>query len=352
MEVSGPDGLVLRLRTGKTGLGLKLAIVENVAADVQLQLRAIKAALESLLADDPSIAHITLTGDEWTPVAETLTRRGLAVVGAESLDVIPEMFWQAASDLWLPRHISTSEFPRYPIMTGPRRHPRRAPKLSGVVYSRYVPWLNQVFSLRTINIDADLKLFNRWMNDPRVAYFFEEEGDLGKHRDYLEKIAADPHMTTLLGCLDCVPFCYFEVYWAKENRLGPYYDTEDYDRGWHVAVGEDGYRGRDYVATWLPSLMHYMFLDDARTQRIVGEPRADHHQQIRNLNRSGFASIKEFDFPHKRAMLVMLLRERYFGERLWMPRGASASPQAETGGNGANRKNNLTRTLAQTGEVA
>jgi len=75
-----------------------------------------------------------------------------------------------------------------------------------------------------------------------------------------------------------------------------------------------------YVATWLPSLMHYLFLDDPRTQRIVGEPRADHAQQIRNLERSGFASIKEFDFPHKRAMLVSLLRERYFGERLWVPR--------------------------------
>jgi acetyl CoA:N6-hydroxylysine acetyl transferase len=68
-----------------------------------------------------------------------------------------------------------------------------------------------------------------------------------------------------------------------------------------------------------------MLLDDPRTQRIVGEPRADHAQQIRNLERSGFASVKEFDFPHKRAMLVMLLRERYFGERLWIPRRPEAA---------------------------
>jgi RimJ/RimL family protein N-acetyltransferase len=86
-----------------------------------------------------------------------------------------------------------------------------------------------------------------------------------------------------------------------------------------VVVGEDAFRGRPFLTAWLPSLMHFMFLDDCRTMRIVGEPRADHQQQIRNLERSGFANVKTFDFPHKRATLVMLLRERFFGERLWIP---------------------------------
>ena len=37
--------------------------------------------------------------------------------------------------------------------------------------------------------------------------------------------------------------------------------------------------------------------------------------------------MKEFDFPHKRAMLGMLLRERFFGEALWIPQGdATVSP--------------------------
>ena len=65
--------------------------------------------------------------------------------------------------------------------------------------------------------------------------------------------------------------------------------------------------------------MHYMFLDDHRTMRIVGEPAAAHLQQLRNLDRAGFARIKNFDFPHKRATLVMLLRERFFADRLWQP---------------------------------
>jgi predicted GH43/DUF377 family glycosyl hydrolase len=76
--------------------------------------------------------------------------------------------------------------------------------------------------------------------------------------------------------------------------------------------------------TWLTSISHYLFLADPRTRRIVGEPRADHRQQLRNLDRCGYAKLKEFDFPHKRAMLVMLLRERYFTDTLWWPRDDEA----------------------------
>lgn len=53
-------------------------------------------------------------------------------------------------------------------------------------------------------------------------------------------------------------------------------------------------------------------------------------QQIRNLDKSGYAKVKEFDLPHKRAQLVMMLRERYFIDGLWLPRGdASAAAPAK-----------------------
>jgi len=206
------------------------------------------------------------------------------------------------------------------MMTNGHRHPQRAPKPVGIVYARHIPWLNQTLSFRVAEIEQDLPHFHRWMNDPRVAHFWQEEGDLAKHRAYLEQMHNDPHTLALIGCADGQPFGYFEVYWAKENRIGPHYDVADFDRGWHVLIGEENVRGRPWVTAWLPSLMHYIFLDDVRTQRIVGEPRADHVQQINNLDRNGFAKIKEFDFPHKRAMLVSLLRERFFEERRLVPR--------------------------------
>lgn len=245
--------------------------------------------------------------------------------------------WAHRDMLWqLPRLFVPA--PREPIalrytLTDGRRHPVRAPAAEGVLYRRHIPWLGRSFSFRALEIDRDLPLVHRWMNDPEVARIWQEAGPEAKHRAYLEGIAADPHMHAMIASLDDQPIGYFEVYWAKENRIAPFYDVHDHDRGWHVLIGEPAFRGKAIATAWLTSITHYLFLDDPRTQRAVGEPRADHAQQVRNLDKSGYAKVKEFDFPHKRALLVTLLRERYFADTLWWPRrdepvpSSSASPE-------------------------
>lgn len=234
----------------------------------------------------------------------------------DRLTVDPRAFWQWPAP-WIAK--PAYPHPQIHVLSNGQYHPKRPQKPVGVVYERYIPWLGQSLSFRAVGPQADLEHFHRWMNDEQVNVVWEDSGDRQKHLSILEERLHDPHMLALIGCFDGVPFGYFEVYWAKENRLGPYYDAQDYDRGWHVAIGEPAYRGKQWITAWLPSLMHFIFLDDPRTQRIVGEPRASHEQQIRNLDRSGFAKVKHFDFPHKRAMLVMLTRERYFGDRFWVP---------------------------------
>ncbi|URD38548.1 acetyltransferase [Methylobacterium tardum] len=179
-------------------------------------------------------------------------------------------------------------------------------------------------SFRTLTEPGDVILFSTWMNDPRVAAVWQETGTLEAHAAYIAQLQADPATLPLLGCLDGAPFGYFELYWARESRLGPLYESGPYDRGWHVAIGDDAVRGRPYLSAWLPSLMHYLFLDEPRTQRIVGEPRADHAQQIWNLHASGFATIATVDFPHKRAALVALSRAHFVRDRLWVPGAAAA----------------------------
>ncbi len=234
----------------------------------------------------------------------------------DCLTVDPRAFWQWPAP-WIAKPAYPN--PQIHVFSNGQFHPKRPHKLKGIVYERYIPWLDQVLSFRVADPQVDIEHFHSWMNDEQVNVIWEDGGDREKHVAILEERLHDPHMLALIGCFNDVPFGYFEIYWAKENRLGPYYDAQDYDRGWHVAIGEPAYRGKQWITAWLPSLMHFIFLDDPRTQRIVGEPRASHEQQIRNLDRSGFAKVKHFDFPHKRAMLVMLTRERFFGDSLWVP---------------------------------
>ena len=310
---------VLELRLRERGDHLE---VLNASDDRDLAARAVSASAEALFAWRPGVDRLVLDLGGGASLARELMDSGLAIMCEGQMVLFPELVMQRR-DNWLVNS-GRPPLPQLHVMTDGRRHPRRAARPMGKVYGRFIPWLSEVISFRVADLDNDLHLLHRWMNDPRVDAFWNEAGDLDKHRRYLAGILADPHMLPLIGCFGDEPFSYFELYWAKENRIAPFYDAADYDRGWHVVVGEDAFRGRRYISAWLPSLMHYMFLDDCRTQRIVGEPAAAHSQQLRNLERSGFAKIKNFDFPHKRATLVMLLRERFFADRLWLP--AAADP--------------------------
>ncbi|WP_051432044.1 GNAT family N-acetyltransferase [Rhodovibrio salinarum] len=284
---------------------------------------ATAAALEALMTRDARAQSIPLDFGRFDAAQTRLFEKGVAMPDTDGGAVAHADMLLQRPEAWSPWRRDAGAYPFSPVMTNGRRHPQRPPKPTGRVYARYIPWLGQTLSFDVADPQQHLDRFHRWMNDPRVDAFFEEAGSLDYHRDYLRALTANPGMLPLIGCFDDAPFAYFEVYWAQESRLGPYYDADDYDRGWHVLVGEDAFRGKAYIAAWLPSLVHFMLLDDPRTQRIVGEPAANHHQQLRNLQRSGFAHVKSFDFPHKRAALVALTRERFFGDQLWQP----ADPQ-------------------------
>ncbi|MES2207684.1 MAG: GNAT family N-acetyltransferase [Pseudomonadota bacterium] len=314
LEVKNSKGLLL--------LALRLDLQQNCIAHRQSSAQyssidPLLAAFEAIITQYPTINHIELVLNEWKEVSLELLVKGIAIRQENALLVDPAMLWQLPH-LWLPEH-SYPVYPQIHHRTEHHWHPIRAPKPTDYVYERFIPWLGQTIAFRAAQPERDLKQLHQWMNDPHIAEFFQEEGDLSYHAKYLNDRIEDPHMIPLIGEFNHIPFGYFEIYWAKENRISPYYDAHDYDRGWHVLVGEAAYRGRQWISAWLPSLMHYLFLADPRTQRIVGEPQADHHQQIRNLEKSGFARLKEFDFPHKKAALVMLLREHYFSKKLWTP---------------------------------
>jgi RimJ/RimL family protein N-acetyltransferase len=271
--------------------------------------QALWAACYWLFARDPGSRHLTWHLDE--PPHEAL-HGGLLISTQTAGQYRCEraMFWQLPQP-WLGAATCAS-YPQQMVISAGKRHPLRAMKPRGEVYRRFDVRLGAWISLRTLDIDSDLARFNRWQNSPRVMNFWEEGGSLEQHREYLSKLEADPHTLTLIGCFDDQPFAYFEAYWAKEDRIAPFYEVGDYDRGIHMLVGEEDHRGPHKVASWLSALVHYLLLDDPRTQRVVAEPRADNAKMISHMQNQGFHCEKEFDFPHKRAALMVLGRERFF----------------------------------------
>jgi RimJ/RimL family protein N-acetyltransferase len=275
----------------------------------QPDIAALWAACYWLFARDPACQHLTWHLDE-TPAEALLSGLLITTQTPHQYRCERTLFWQLPQP-WLVQTL-TNSYPQQMVISGGKRHPLRPGKPRGEVYRRFDVRLGMWISLRTVDIDVDLARFNRWQNSARVANFWQEEGSLEQHRQYLSKLEADPHTLTLIGCFDDQPFAYYEAYWAKEDRIAPFYDASDYDRGIHMLVGEENHRGPHKVASWLSALVHYLFLDDPRTQRVVAEPRADNARMIGYMQDQRFYREKEFDFPHKRAALMVLGRERFF----------------------------------------
>lgn len=267
-------------------------------------------SLECAFAD-PERDTVAISLDEFRE--NGLTARDLRCGRVVDGRVVVERsgFYQSAG-LWMthpPAHPLSSFLVQDP---NGRDHPRRPPDPEGLVYSRFDPVAGLTVSFRAVEIELDLDMFHRWQNDPRVAFFWEENKPRDELRRFLEDRRDDPHVFTVIGCFDDEPAGYFEIYWAHEDRLGAYYEAAPWDRGWHGLIGEAAHLGRRKTAAWLRALTHYLFLDCPMTEKVVGEPRADHVKLLRYADEVAYRKIKEFDFPHKRSALMHCHRAEFF----------------------------------------
>ncbi|SFK42704.1 N2-citryl-N6-acetyl-N6-hydroxylysine synthase/acetyl CoA:N6-hydroxylysine acetyl transferase [Nitrosomonas aestuarii] len=216
-----------------------------------------------------------------------------------------------------PYWIKPSENDLYPVnwmRTNDVSHPvRHNPEKNTSLYERYIYEINRTIVFRVIDPARDLAVFSSWQNNGRVSEYWELAGTPEKHLEYIKKNLADPHLIPAMLEVDGEPVGYFEFYWTKEDRLGPYYDSHDYDRGFHFLIGERKFLGIKNTDAVLKCVVHYLFLDDPRTLKIMAEPRSDNRKVLQYVDSFPvWKRIKEFSFPHKHAVLLECTRERLF----------------------------------------
>jgi len=239
---------------------------------------------------------------------------------------------QASPGLWSPAahgpFYSSSHLPTYYppppaqyVITNHVRHPVRPkpPRQGEVFYTRYIPSVGQYLSFRVASCSSkplchrgptstavstpnrnsagpasesattsmgsltggmlDSEYLHKWMNDARVSHFWGEAGPQEHQEQFLRKCLQSKNSFPVIGCWDGKPFGYFELYWVKEDNLGKYLPiVGDYDRAFHCLIGEQEFRGAHRVKIWLSALVHYCWLADNRTERVLLEPRVDNER--------------------------------------------------------------------------
>jgi hypothetical protein len=118
------------------------------------------------------------------------------------------------------------------------------------------------------------------MNIARVSKFWGCSGPQSTQEQFLKTNLSSKNSFPAIGLWDGKPFGYFELYWVKEDILGRHLGdkADNYDRGIHVLVGEDNFRGKHRVKCWITALAHWAFIEDYRTNSVVLEPRVDNER--------------------------------------------------------------------------
>jgi len=213
--------------------------------------------------------------------------------------------------------------------SSPQESPIRVPQCElppppQTIYERYIADLDSYFCLSIFgDSEADLNILHTWLNDPRVDEFWKDSGDRDFHAKWLRERYEDKHVLPVLGSYRGTngadknaiePFAYYEIYWAAEDKISRAYTADPFDRGIHMLVGSPAHRGPHRVRSWLPSLLHHIFSDDPRTQRIVSEPDHRNRKMISYLEQYGFKKMKEFDMGHKIAAIMVIEKEDFWNQ--------------------------------------
>ncbi|WP_149547208.1 GNAT family N-acetyltransferase [Streptomyces marokkonensis] len=162
------------------------------------------------------------------------------------------------------------------------------------------------FRLVPVQVERDLPLLARWMNDPAVAAFWELSGPPALTADHVRaQLTGDGRSVPCLGVLDGTPMSYWEIYRADLDPLARHYPSRPHDTGLHVLIGAARDRGRGLGSLLLRTVADLVLDNRPASPRVVAEPDLRNTPSVTAFLNAGFRFSAEADLPGKRAALMI-----------------------------------------------
>ncbi|MEV7321377.1 GNAT family N-acetyltransferase [Streptomyces sp. NPDC093970] len=162
------------------------------------------------------------------------------------------------------------------------------------------------FQLVPVQVERDLPVITRWMNDPAVTAFWQLGGPQTRTEDHLRaQLATDGRSVSCLGSLDGTPMSYWEIYRADLDPLARHYPARPHDTGVHVLIGDAADRGRGLGSALLRAVADLVLDHRPACARVVAEPDLRNTPSVAAFLSAGFRYAAELDLPAKRAALMM-----------------------------------------------
>ncbi|MFD9392034.1 GNAT family N-acetyltransferase [Streptomyces sp. NPDC060000] len=162
------------------------------------------------------------------------------------------------------------------------------------------------FRLVPVQLERDLSLVGRWMNDPAVAAYWELAGPESTTARHLRRQLADGGRSVpCLGVLAGRPMSYWEIYRADLDPLAHHYPARPHDTGVHLLIGGAADRGRGLGSRLLTAVTDLVLDRRPACDRVVAEPDLRNIPSVATFLDAGFRFFAEVDLPTKRAALMV-----------------------------------------------
>ncbi|MGW0783067.1 GNAT family N-acetyltransferase [Streptomyces sp. NPDC002913] len=172
-----------------------------------------------------------------------------------------------------------------------------------------------LFQLVPVQLERDLAVISRWMNDPAVAAFWELAGPESVTADHLRaQLEGDGRSVPCLGVLGGTPMSYWEIYRADLDPLARHYPARPHDTGIHLLIGGVGNRGRGIGSVLLRAVADLVLDNRPPCARVVAEPDLRNTPSVSAFLSAGFRFCAEIELPDKRAALM--IRDRAHRDHL------------------------------------